>query len=76
MALTITSGESLRRLATIAATPSIAAALSTEVPPNFMTIMLALRSLSVLSSRRQTKSAHKRKTHQPLFPTWLWVLSE
>jgi hypothetical protein len=39
MALTTTSGDPSNRLATILATRSMASALSTEVPPNFITIM-------------------------------------
>src|SRR3954471_804858 len=43
MALTITTGDCGRRSRTIAAARSIAAASSTEVPPNFITIMPALQ---------------------------------
>jgi hypothetical protein len=39
MALTTTTGNRFRRLATIFAARSIASALSTEVPPNFITII-------------------------------------
>jgi hypothetical protein len=41
MALTTTTGDCVRRLPTILATRSMASALSTEVPPNFITIMRA-----------------------------------
>src|SRR4051812_11510919 len=44
MALTTTTGDCGSRSRTIAAARSIAAASSTEVPPNFMTIMPALQS--------------------------------
>jgi hypothetical protein len=41
MALTTTTGDCFNRLLTIVATRSIASALSTEVPPNFITIIPA-----------------------------------
>jgi hypothetical protein len=42
IALTTTIGLCSKRVATIFATRSIARALSTDVPPNFMTIMPVL----------------------------------
>src|SRR6185312_16337181 len=42
-ALTTTTGLSVRRSRTMAATRSMARASCTEVPPNFITIMAALR---------------------------------
>src|SRR5436305_11983896 len=46
IALTITTGLCGSRSRTIAAARSIAAASSTEVPPNFMTIMPELQAAS------------------------------
>src|SRR5438270_4670626 len=44
MALTMTTGDCGKRSRTIATARSIAAASSTEVPPNFITIIPALQS--------------------------------
>src|SRR6516165_9844298 len=52
MALTTTNGRSSRRLSTMLATRSMAAASSTEVPPNFITITAA-PSLCVGKARPQ-----------------------
>jgi hypothetical protein len=68
MALTTTMGNCLRRLATMLATRSMASALSTEVPPNFITIMRApfWELVDSYHYQSETFAAHKRKTHQPL----------
>src|SRR6476661_3144823 len=51
-ALTTTTGRSGRRSRTMAATRSMAWASCTEVPPNFITIMRALRRTSTTETRR------------------------
>src|SRR6476620_1256719 len=64
MALTTTTGDFFNRLSTIRDTRSIASALSTEVPPNFMTIMPEAPE-PLFRLRYSGNHSHKRKTHPP-----------
>src|ERR1022692_1092534 len=55
MALTTTKGRSGKRVFTMAATRSMAAASSTDVPPNFMTITVSppAKEVGALASRQE-----------------------
>src|SRR5664279_1088641 len=55
MALTTTKGRSGKRAFTMAATRSMAAASSTDVPPNFMTITVSppAKEVETLASRQE-----------------------
>src|SRR5271166_3309626 len=61
MALTTTNGRSGKRAFTMAATRSMAAASSTDVPPNFMTITVSppARKEQALASRQEALHLEK-----------------